>query len=148
MVDGGVEHDVGLLGKERLGVAHYGDKRVAEIFEQWHEYFYFGGVAAFGDADYHVGGLHHSEVAMYGVGGVHEQCRSASGIERADDFGGDVGALANACHNHAPLGVKNGLNSFDKSIVYIGSQMFNSFFFVLNNLSSNMFDFVWGFQWK
>ena len=37
---------------------------------------------------------------MDGVGGVHKQGGLAGGVERGDELGADVGALADAGHHH------------------------------------------------
>jgi len=145
---GGVEHDVGLLGEEGLGIADDGDEFVAEVLDEGNEDFDFGGVAAFGDADHHVGGLDHAEVAMDGVGGVHEEGRGAGAVEGGDHFGGYVGALADAGENDAAGGAKNGFHGCGETVIDVCGKAFDCLFFFCNYFYCNLLYFLWCLQWS
>ena len=136
--DGGIEYDVGLLRQKRVGVAYDGDEGIAEVFDQWDENLDFGGVATLGEADDHVAGLYHAEVAVDGVGGMHEECGGAGAVEGGDDFRGDVRALANTGNYDPSRGRKNGFDSLRKAIIDTFFEILDSFFFICNNLYCNI----------
>ena len=137
----GVEHDVGLMGEERVAIADDGDETVAEVFDEWDEHLNLWSVAAFGNAYHHIVGTHHTEVAVNGVGGMKEQRRCTGGIHGGDNLGGYVGALADTGHNNASRGRKQSLYGLCEGIVYMVEQVFYCFFFVSNYLNGNLFYF-------
>lgn len=139
VVHGGVEHDVGLVGKEGVGVAHYSDKGVAEVLEQGYEHFNLGGITALGDADHNVVGLHHTEVAVDGIGGMKKQGWGTCGVEGRHYLGGYVGALANACNYYSSGGRKYFFYCHDEAVIDIIRQIGNRFFLFFNNLYCNRF---------
>lgn len=143
---GGEKDNVGLVGKERIGVADDGDKAVAEVFHEGNEDFDFWSVATLRDADDDVVGLEHAKVAMDGVGGMHEECGGAGAVECGNDFGGYVGALSYASNNDAPRGRKNGLNGIGKGVVNVFFESFNGFFFICNDVSCNVLYFFRSLQ--
>ena len=142
MVHRGIEDYVGLRRKERTRVADNGYKPVSEVFNKRYKDLYFGGVAAFRDADNHIVGLHDSQIAMDGIGSMHEYGGSTRRVEGRNDFRGDIGTLANASHNHTPFCRKNSFHRVHKSIVYMVRQMFDGFFFIFNYLICNIFDLL------
>jgi hypothetical protein len=77
------------------------------------ELFAFAAVA---DAQHHVGGGDHAQVAMAGLGRVHKHGGRAGGRQRGGDLAADVAALAHAHHHHATLAVQHQLGGLGKRI--------------------------------
>ena len=75
---------------------------------------------------------------MDGVGGVHEEGRGACAIERRDYFGGDVGTFANSGNYDPSRGRKNGFYRLGKARIEAFFEIFDSFFFICNNLYCNI----------
>ena len=138
MGNGDIQHDICLAGKEGVGVADDGDEFVAEVLDQWDKHLYFGGVATLGDADDHIAGLYHAEVAVDSVGGVHEEGRRARAVEGGDNLCCDVCAFADAGYYHTAGGAKNSFHGLRKAVVDMSGETFNSFFFFCNYFNCNV----------
>lgn len=139
MGNGGIEHDIGLVGEERVSIADDGDKGVSEILDERYEDLDFWSVSGLGDADDDIAGTDHTEVAVDGIGSMEEECRSACGIKGGDNLDGNVSTFADTRHHHASRGRKNDLDSFGKALVNVICEIFDSFFFIANYLDSNIF---------
>src|SRR5262245_2283377 len=107
LIDPARQHDVGMAGQRRLGVAGHRDQGHVEPLQRGQQHGELIALAAVGDRQQHIAGLHHAEVAVAGFGRMHEERRRAGGGERGRDLAPDMAALAHAHHDHAALALKH-----------------------------------------
>ena len=110
-----VQHNVGVMGQGGVQAACDGNQGNAQALEHRQNGGQFIALAAVGQGQHQVLGLHHAQIAMAGLGRMHEQRRGSGGSQRGRHLAANVAAFAHAHHHHPALHRQHALHRMHKT---------------------------------
>ena len=105
--DVAVDVNVGVAGERRLRITRHGNELGSLALDRRNNGEEFARFARIGNAEYHVVGRDHAEVAVRGFSRVHEKGRRPGRGECGGELAADVSGFADAGNDETPLDVED-----------------------------------------